>query len=94
MDRNKKKVRRKRNSNTIISVCRWRLHMYVVLSRFPFLAATLTYTCGDSRDQNLGHECWCIPPCCAALLFIVISRDINTSKRLGAAKAGSRKERY
>lgn len=73
MDRNKKKVRRKRNSNTIISVCRWRLHI---------------------RDQNLGHECWCIPPCCAALLFIVISRDINTSKRLGAAKAGSRKERY
>lgn len=35
MDRNKKKVRRKRNSNTIISVCRWRLHMYVVLSPFP-----------------------------------------------------------
>lgn len=51
MGKNKKKVRRrrKRNNNTIISVCRWRLHMYVVLSLFPFSG-------GDADLQLWGQQ--------------------------------------
>lgn len=79
MGKNKKKVRRrrKRNNNTIISVCRWRLHI---------------------RDQNLGHECWCISPC-EALLIIVLPETQTRQKgsgpqRQGVAKSGIRLVNY
>lgn len=64
MDKNEKEAQRKRkkNSKVLISMCHWRLHMFVALFHCLLLVAMLTYSCCDSRDQNLGHQYWCIPP--------------------------------